>query len=86
MPGMCKKLASILALPALGTSRDFFAPRGAQRQPLVKPQNGRGKMAPHIVRFYLALTNQGEIVSPNLRYSTITRNSPLWLITIKFSW
>ncbi len=56
-PAMCKNPASILGLRAVDTSHDFFAPRGVQRQLLVKPQNDRGKMASHIVSLYLALLN-----------------------------
>jgi hypothetical protein len=54
----CDKPASRLALPLIGTSHDFFAPREGHRRPLRKLRNDRRKMAAHIVPLYPAFESQ----------------------------
>jgi hypothetical protein len=59
---MCKNLALGLDFKVVGTSPEFFAPRGRQRQPIGKLRNDRRMGAAHIVPPYPALAESDKII------------------------
>ena len=60
-PARWNNPASSPALPSIGTSPNFLAPRGGHGQALERLRNDRGKMATHIVPLCPALDNSGGV-------------------------